>query len=58
MSHRLHPTAGLLLALLAPAVVAAPTSIDPRIDQLMNALGKVQVIDAVTLSPDGTQLAW
>jgi dipeptidyl aminopeptidase/acylaminoacyl peptidase len=58
MSHRLNPTAGLLLALLAPAAVAAPASIDPRIDQLMHALGKTQVIDAVALSPDGAQLAW
>jgi len=55
-----HP-ARLLLPLMAAACVsvlhAAPV-VDPRIDALLTDLGKVQSIDAVQLSPDGTQLAW
>ena len=51
----------LLLALaLAPPAFAAESvpAVDPRIEQLLAELGKAQPIQAVAISPDGTQLAW
>jgi dipeptidyl aminopeptidase/acylaminoacyl peptidase len=48
----------LFVAALAPAAMAGPANIDPRIEQLLTDLGKVRQIDAVQLSPDGSQLAW
>ena len=54
-SLRLLP---LLTLALAPLASAAPGKVDPRIDQLLDQLGKVRAIHAVQLSPDGRQLAW
>ena len=48
----------LFIAAVAPAAMATPAPIDPRIEQLLTDLGKVRQIDAVQLSPDGSQLAW
>ncbi|WP_267225705.1 alpha/beta hydrolase family protein [Dyella silvae] len=56
-----HPTRLLPLlmaAAIVPAVQAKPTTVDPRIEQLLTELGKVRQISAVQLSPDGNQLAW
>lgn len=53
------PVPLLLLAMvLTPAVFAEPAQVDPRIEQLLTQLTKVQPIEAVAISPDGTQLAW
>jgi dipeptidyl aminopeptidase/acylaminoacyl peptidase len=49
---------GLLAIMLAGAVSAASTPVDPRIEQLLTQLGKAQAIEAVAISPDGKQLAW
>ena len=43
---------------LAPAVVAAPSTTDPRIEHLLTQLNQVHRIGAVAISPDATQLAW
>ena len=48
----------LLAAAWLPCAFAAPSSVDPRIEHLLGQLGKVQPIEAVAISPDGTQLAW
>jgi dipeptidyl aminopeptidase/acylaminoacyl peptidase len=48
----------LLAAAFVPASFAAPASVDPRIEKLLGELGKVRQIEAVQLSPDGSQLAW
>jgi dipeptidyl aminopeptidase/acylaminoacyl peptidase len=48
----------LLATAWLPAAFAAPASVDPRIEQLLGQLAKVQPIEAVALSPDGKQLAW
>jgi dipeptidyl aminopeptidase/acylaminoacyl peptidase len=58
MHHPARLLLPLLAAALAPAALAAPASVDPRIEQLLGELGKVRQIDAVQLSPDGSQLAW
>jgi dipeptidyl aminopeptidase/acylaminoacyl peptidase len=54
-SLRLLP---LLTLALAPLASAAPGKVDPRIDQLLDQLGKVRAVHAVQLSPDGQRLAW
>ncbi len=51
------PLCLLALALL-PAVAADAKPVDPRIGQLLTDLGKARSIQAVTISPDGKQLAW
>jgi dipeptidyl aminopeptidase/acylaminoacyl peptidase len=48
----------LFIAAFAPAAMAGSANLDPRIEQLLTELGKVRQIDAVQLSPDGSQLAW
>jgi dipeptidyl aminopeptidase/acylaminoacyl peptidase len=48
----------LLALAFAPLAFAATAPIDPRINHLLDQLGKVRGIDAVQLSPDGRQLAW
>jgi len=48
----------LIAAAFAPAALATPAHVDPRIEQLLGELGKVRPIEAVQLSPDGQQLAW
>jgi dipeptidyl aminopeptidase/acylaminoacyl peptidase len=48
----------VLIAALASPAFAGTGSVDPRITQLLAELGKVRQIDAVQLSPDGSQLAW
>ncbi|WP_426687746.1 S9 family peptidase [Rhodanobacter ginsengiterrae] len=45
------------MALATNAHADAP-QIDPRIEQVLTALGKARSIQAVALSPDGRQLAW
>ncbi|WP_243040634.1 S9 family peptidase [Dyella sedimenti] len=55
---RSAPLSLLLATALAPVAVAAPAKVDPRIEQLLGELGKVQSIESVQISPDGTQLAW
>ncbi|WP_109124668.1 S9 family peptidase [Dyella sp. C11] len=55
-----HP-ARLLLPLMAVAFVSsvhAAPAVDPRIEKLLADLGKARAINAVQLSPDGSQLAW
>ncbi len=47
-----------IAAAFVPATFAAPASVDPRIETLLGELGKVRQIEAVQLSPDGSQLAW
>lgn len=54
-SLRLLP---LFTLALAPLAWAAPGKVDPRIDQLLDQLGKVRMVHAVQLSPDGQRLAW
>jgi dipeptidyl aminopeptidase/acylaminoacyl peptidase len=63
MPHQ--PSCGVPLLLLAGmlttgavAAPASPAAVDPRIESLLTDLGRAQSIDAVALSPDGTQLAW
>jgi dipeptidyl aminopeptidase/acylaminoacyl peptidase len=48
----------LLAAVWLPSAFAAPASVDPRIEHLLGQLGKVRSVEAVAISPDGTQLAW
>ena len=49
----------LLMAMaLAPAVLAEPDSVDPRIGQVLSQLAKVQPVEAVAISPDVKQLVW
>ena len=59
MRH-LASTLSVIAALSAPAFAepAAAPVVDPRIEQLLTELGKVRDVQAVQLSPDGTQLAW
>ncbi|WP_445145378.1 S9 family peptidase [Dyella sp. Tek66A03] len=47
-----------IAAAFVPAAFAAPANVDPRIEELLGELAKVRQIDAVQLSPDGSQLAW
>jgi dipeptidyl aminopeptidase/acylaminoacyl peptidase len=54
-SLRLLP---LLTLAFAPLASGATGKVDPRIDQLLDQLGKVRAIHAVQLSPDGQRLAW
>ena len=54
-SLRLLP---LLALAFVPLASATPGKVDPRIDQLLDQLGKVRAIHAVQLSPDGQRLAW
>src|SRR5476649_1005854 len=59
MFKRSHLSTSLLLAACwLPSAFAAPASVDPRIEQLLGQLGKVRSVEAVAISPDGTQLAW
>src|SRR5471030_3181991 len=59
MSKRSRLSAPLLLAAVwLPSAFAAPAGVDPRIEQLLGQLGKVRTVEAVAISPDGTQLAW
>ena len=59
MLKRLPLSVPLLLAMvLTPVAFAEPVRMDPRIEQLLTQLGKVQPIEAVAISPDGKQLAW
>ncbi|WP_266184203.1 S9 family peptidase [Dyella humicola] len=48
----------LVAAAFVPACFATSASVDPRIEKLLGELGKVRQIEAVQLSPDGSQLAW
>ena len=48
----------LLAVALAPLASATPAHVDPRINDLLDQLGKVRSIDAVQISPDGQHLAW
>jgi len=48
----------LLAAMWLPNAFAASADVDPRIGQLLGQLGKVRSVEAVAMSPDGTQLAW
>ncbi|MFC5527604.1 prolyl oligopeptidase family serine peptidase [Rhodanobacter ginsengisoli] len=57
LKRSLLPASLLLFALLPGARAAAP-DVDPRIERLLTELGKVQPIEAVAISPDGSQLAW
>ncbi len=41
-----------------PATWAATSTVDPRIENLLGQLAKVQPIESVAISPDGRQLAW
>ena len=59
MLKRSRLSAPLLLATLwLPSAFAAPANVDPRIEHLVEQLGKVRSVEAVAISPDGTQLAW
>lgn len=60
MPKRSHLPASLLLLLgtLIPPAFAAPADADPRIGELLEQLAKTQPIQAVAISPDGSQLAW
>jgi dipeptidyl aminopeptidase/acylaminoacyl peptidase len=59
MLKRSHLSTSLLLAACwLPSAFAAQASVDPRIEQLLGQLGKVRSVEAVAISPDGTQLAW
>ena len=57
---RLLPLLTLVLAPLAfaPQALAASSQVDPRINQLLDQLGKVRAIGQVQLSPDGQRLGW
>ncbi|HEY0197364.1 MAG TPA: prolyl oligopeptidase family serine peptidase, partial [Rhodanobacter sp.] len=48
----------LLLLTAAPCAFAAAPAADPRIEQLLGQLAKVQRVEGVAISPDGKQLAW
>jgi dipeptidyl aminopeptidase/acylaminoacyl peptidase len=54
-SLRLLP---LLTLAFAPLAFGASGKVDPRIDALLDQLGKVRSIQAVQVSPDGQHLAW
>jgi hypothetical protein len=43
-----------MLVAATPAVLAAPSAVDPRIEQPAVPAGKVKPIEAVAISPDGT----
>jgi dipeptidyl aminopeptidase/acylaminoacyl peptidase len=55
---RLSVLIALLGVAAAPATWAATSTVDPRIENLLGQLAKVQPIEAVAISPDGKQLAW
>jgi dipeptidyl aminopeptidase/acylaminoacyl peptidase len=59
MSKRLRLSVPLLLLLTAaPCAFASSPTVDPRIEQLLGKLAKVQRVEGVAISPDGQQLAW
>jgi len=58
LKRSLLPVSLLLATGLLPRAFAAAPAVDPRIEQLLSELGKVQPIEAAAISPDGKQLAW
>ena len=58
LKRSLLPVSLLLATALLPRAFAAAPAVDPRIEQLLRELGKVQPIEAAAISPDGRQLAW
>ena len=58
LKRSLLPVSLLLATALLPRAFAAAPAVDPRIEQLLGELGKVQPIEAAAISPDGRQLAW
>ena len=60
MGRRMLPFAALLFAVATVQAQAPPVNPphDPRVDQLLQDLGKAKMISEVNLSPDGKFIAW